>query len=410
MSYFDIMFGSKYDIEERCVFETDNFVCVPSIGSFVEGYLLVIPKKHYLSALTMPETHIDEFLSITSVLSYFYSNYYHQTFLVFEHGTSNVENVGGMSVVHAHLHFVPCSEQVITLLNEFDFLEFDNLWAVREYYLRNATAPYLLLKDIDDLYYLAISEKIPSQYFRKKVCDICSIKGTGNWKEYPYIDNIKKTLAAAKQFELEKQNVTERYYMEPQLLNTFDKILTYCFRLFKSKNSDYGPTWLLYRFQSLNDEIWRKAKRIRTLEEHNDRACIPEGRDIEYVGIINYCIMFLIKLNPSVGIPSFNDVTENLELLDEIDEDILYNAYQSYISEVRNLLVKKNTDYGDAWKSMSLMSMTDQVIIRVYRIRKILMNNGKCAVSEGITAQLHDIINYCVFALIKMDTDLFAKG
>ena len=198
--------------------------------------------------------------------------------------------------------------------------------------------------------------------------------------------------------------------MEPQLLNTFDRILTYCLRLFKSKNSDYGPTWLLYRFQSLNDEIWRKAKRIRTLEEHNDRACIPEGRDVEYVGIINYCIMFLIKLKPSVGIPSFNDVTENLELLDEIDEDILYNAYQSYISEVRDLLIKKNTDYGDAWKSMSLMSMTDQVIIRVYRIRKILMNNGKCAVSEGSTAQLHDIINYCVFALIKMDTDLFTKG
>jgi len=166
----------------------------------------------------------------------------------------------------------------------------------------------------------------------------------------------------------------------------------------------------LYRFQSLNDEIWRKAKRIRTLEEHDDRACIPEGRDIEYVGIINYCIMFLIKLETSVGIPSLDDVTENLKLLDEIDESIIYNAYQAQMSRVKDLLIKKNTDYGDAWRSMSLMSMTDQVIIRVYRIRKILMNNGKCAVSEGISAQLHDIINYCVFALIKMDTNLFANG
>ena len=72
------------------------------------------------------------------------------------------------------------------------------------------------------------------------------------------------------------------------------------------------------------------------------------------------------------------------------------------------LLVKKNTDYGDAWKSMSIVSMTDQVIIRVYRIRKILSNNGRCLVSEGIASQLNDIINYCIFALIKMDSGLIS--
>ena len=92
--------------------------------------------------------------------------------------------------------------------------------------------------------------------------------------------------------------------MKSELLIQFDRIFNYCFRLFKGKNTDYGPTWLLYRYQSLNDEIWRKAKRIRTLEEHNDQACIPEGRDVEYVGIINYCIMFLIKLDTSAEIPS----------------------------------------------------------------------------------------------------------
>ena len=100
LSYFEIMFGAKYDIEERCILETDNFSCVPSIGSFVEGYILVIPKKHYLSALTMPETHLNEILSISRILSNFYSNYYHQNFLIFEHGTSNIKNVGGMSVAH----------------------------------------------------------------------------------------------------------------------------------------------------------------------------------------------------------------------------------------------------------------------------------------------------------------------
>ena len=196
--------------------------------------------------------------------------------------------------------------------------------------------------------------------------------------------------------------------MENELLNKFDKIFDYCFNLFKSKNGDYGPTWLLYRYQSLNDEIWRKAKRIRTLEEHKDNACIPEGRDVEYVGIINYCIMFLIRLQDIKGIPSVDKITDGASNIENIDEGILYAAYQNNVSEIKALLIKKNTDYGDAWKSMSIVSMTDQVIIRVYRIRKILSNNGRCAVSEGISAQLNDIINYCIFALIKMNSYLIS--
>ncbi len=196
--------------------------------------------------------------------------------------------------------------------------------------------------------------------------------------------------------------------MGNNLLYKFDKVFDYCFDLFKNKNHDYGPTWLLYRYQSLNDEIWRKAKRIRTLEDHNDQACIPEGRDIEYIGIINYCIMFLIRLENISGIPSTNEITDTMLDIDRIDDDILYKAYQDNVSIIKDLLIKKNTDYGNAWENMSIISMTDQVIIRVYRIRKILSNNGRCSVSEGISAQLNDIINYCVFALIKMDTNLIS--
>ena len=191
--------------------------------------------------------------------------------------------------------------------------------------------------------------------------------------------------------------------MPSELLSQFDRIFDHCFQLFQSKHADYGPTWLLFRCQSLNDEIWRKAKRIRTLEEHHDQSCIPEGRDVEYVGIINYCLMFLMKLDGDAGLPSDRELTEDAALFDSIGEEALRGAYQTQRERIRELLRKKNTDYGDAWKSMSLTSMTDQVIIRVYRIRKILANGGRTAVSEGIAAQLHDIVNYCVFALIKMD-------
>lgn len=191
--------------------------------------------------------------------------------------------------------------------------------------------------------------------------------------------------------------------MEQELLLQFDMIFHHCFQLFQAKNMDYGPTWLLYRHSSLNDEIWRKAKRIRTLEEHNDQSCIPEGRDVEYVGIINYCIMFLIRLEDTEEIPSLNLVMKDITALDQVSSETLYHAYQNHSAQIKELLIKKNTDYGDAWKSMSLTSMTDQVIVRVYRIRKLLEHQGHSILSEGVAAQLHDIINYCIFALIKLD-------
>ena len=194
--------------------------------------------------------------------------------------------------------------------------------------------------------------------------------------------------------------------MARSLFEQFDMVFDYCFDLFQKKNEDYGPTWLLYRYTSLNDEIWRKAKRIRTLEEHNDQALIPEGRDVEYVGVINYCMMFLIRLKNLPGIPSMEKTMEDLSAIDSVDKRLLFDAYQTEASEIRDLLKRKNTDYGNAWQSMSIHSMTDQVLIRVYRMKSILEHGGECAVSEGVDAQLHDIINYCVFALIKMDTEL----
>lgn len=194
--------------------------------------------------------------------------------------------------------------------------------------------------------------------------------------------------------------------MNDQLLDSFQRIFEYAYQLFQDKNADYGPTWLLYRPQSLNDEIWRKAKRIRTLEEHDGLACIPEGRESEYIGIINYCVMFLMKLDAGLGLPSDRELVEDISLLDRISEEAILGAYRRNTEAVRDLLLRKNTDYGDAWRSMTLGAMTDQVIIRVYRIRKILSNNGSCKVSEGIASQLQDIINYCVFALIKMDAEL----
>ena len=200
-SYFAVMFGSKYGIKQRCIFETEHFACVPSIGSFVEGYLLVIPKQHFLSSLVIPASYTPELLSILSRISVFYDKAYHKGMILYEHGTADAQKAGGMSVVHAHLHFVPCSQPVVTKCSEFSFMRFPSFSEAAKYYSMNQNSPYLLLRDVDGSFYFSTSDEIPSQYFRKRVCDLCGIPGTGDWKEYPYVGHIKKTLAAAKRFD-----------------------------------------------------------------------------------------------------------------------------------------------------------------------------------------------------------------
>lgn len=202
LSYFEIMFGSKYGITERRIFETEHFACVPSLGSFVEGYLLVIPKQHFLAALSMPEAYIAELQSAIGAISSFTRGYYHKSFVMYEHGAASTEHAGGMSVVHAHLHFVPCSQNAISMCPEFSFLKFQDLFEAARYYSAHRDRPYLLLKDADDSLYFSAADDIPSQYFRKRVCDLCGIPGTGDWKAYPYIGNIRKTIQAAKDYKI----------------------------------------------------------------------------------------------------------------------------------------------------------------------------------------------------------------
>lgn len=194
--------------------------------------------------------------------------------------------------------------------------------------------------------------------------------------------------------------------MDEVLLTQFDKILDYSFQVFKEKHADYGPTWLLYRYSSLVDEIWRKIKRVRTLEEKDGDALIPEGRDVEYIGVINYCIMYLMRLDPSGALPGIDEAINDLEGLGELDPGVIFALYRRVADQMKDLLFRKNSDYGGAWRGMSLHSMTDQVIVRVFRIKTILNNDGHSKKSEGIDAQLQDIVNYCIFALLKMDTDI----
>ena len=145
---------------------------------------------------------------------------------------------------------------------------------------------------------------------------------------------------------------------------------------------------------------------IRTLEEHGGVRKIDEGRDVEFVGVINYSLIYLIQHSGFPGIPSAEEVLRDLSVLDRIRTQDILDAYQKAAAQVKELLLKKNFDYGDAWKSMEPCSLTDQVVVRVCRVKSLLAKGG-AKVSDGVDAQLMDIINFSVFALIRMDSPLF---
>ena len=168
----------------------------------------------------------------------------------------------------------------------------------------------------------------------------------------------------------------------------FSEVIKTCRDLFKKKMIDYGAAWRILRTTSLTDQIFIKANRIRSFEIKGEQKINEDVRS-EYIGIINYSIMALIQLE--------------LGYSEDIDTDTVLKHYDKYANEALELMKKKNHDYDEAWRSMRISSYTDLIIMKLYRTKQIEDNAGKTLVSEGIDANYFDMINYSVFALIKID-------
>ena len=169
----------------------------------------------------------------------------------------------------------------------------------------------------------------------------------------------------------------------------YHKIISKSRQIFIDKNSDYGSSWRVLRIISLVDQINIKAQRIRNLQNNIDNK-IEENQSSEFYGIINYSIMGLIQLDKGV-------VDEP-----DLDSSQIIDLYDKNVTETFELMLAKNHDYGEAWREMEVISLTDLIIQKLYRMKSILKNDGKTNVSEGIDANFQDILNYSVFAQILL--------
>jgi hypothetical protein len=170
-------------------------------------------------------------------------------------------------------------------------------------------------------------------------------------------------------------------------LRQYEKAMGSCREIFLKKTADYGTAWRVLRMISILDQLFIKAKRIRTLQQNGVRLVKEDIRG-EFQAMVNYGIIGLIQLGLN---------TESAEDLSPSEAGALYDEKATM---VRELMEKKNHDYGEAWREMSQEGFTDLILMKLLRIKQILANEGKTLISEGIDANLTDIINYAVFALI----------
>lgn len=172
----------------------------------------------------------------------------------------------------------------------------------------------------------------------------------------------------------------------------FEYVISLCRDIFRKKMQDYGASWRLMRPQSLTDQIFIKARRIRTLEVKKESK-VGEGIYPEFMGMANYGIMALIQLD--LGYADKVDIDENKAL----------ELYDHYMELTTGLMFNKNSDYDEAWRYMRVSSYTDIILTKLERVKQIEDNNGETIVSEGIDSNFMDIVNYSLFGLIKLGND-----
>ncbi|MBL0049353.1 MAG: DUF1599 domain-containing protein [Bacteroidetes bacterium] len=170
----------------------------------------------------------------------------------------------------------------------------------------------------------------------------------------------------------------------------FDSSIKKCKDIFTKKMHDYGSAWRILRTSSITDQIFIKAQRIRSIEDKGMQK-VEENIQSEYIGIVNYAIIGLIQLS----------LSEKDEM--ELPLEKAVQLYDHFAKMAKNLMEDKNHDYSEAWRDMRISSLTDLILMKLMRTKQIEDNKGMSLISEGIDANYLDILNYSVFALIRLD-------
>lgn len=177
----------------------------------------------------------------------------------------------------------------------------------------------------------------------------------------------------------------------------YQSVIKECRSLFLNKARDYGTSWRILRMPSITDQIFIKAERIRSIQETKVNL-VGDSVEGEFIGIINYCVIALMLIDFQG-----EDEKKIAETLDTLE--LLHKFYDKKVSYAYDTMIKKNHDYGEAWRKMRISSMTDLILMKIYRLKQMEDNEGKLLASEGPDANYVDIMNYAIFCMIKISEE-----
>jgi hypothetical protein len=170
-------------------------------------------------------------------------------------------------------------------------------------------------------------------------------------------------------------------------IQQYDAAVRSCKDIFIKKTKDYGTSWRVLRPISILDQLFIKAQRIRTIQEKGKQLVADNIMD-EFRGMVNYSVIGLIQL------------MLKQDAIEDVPVEKVDTWFDEKIGVTKKLMLAKNHDYGEAWRSMSQESFVDLILMKLMRMRQIIANEGKTLISEGLDANYHDIINYSLFAVI----------
>ena len=180
--------------------------------------------------------------------------------------------------------------------------------------------------------------------------------------------------------------------MNELTLQQYENAFAKCKLVYMNKTTDYGTSWRILRARSITDQIYINVKRMRTIDEAGEQR-IGDTIESEFLGIVNYGIIAIVQLQ----------LEHQKDVAIELSKEKAENLYNEQYTIIKNLFFAKNHDYGEAWRDMRISSFTDLILSKLHRIKQIEENKGQTIISEGIDANYMDIVNYAIFALIKME-------
>ena len=172
----------------------------------------------------------------------------------------------------------------------------------------------------------------------------------------------------------------------------FDEVTAKCRTIFVDKMQDYGASWRIFRLHGITDQLYIKACNIRQRQETGVSLV---GDDIEgnLRAVVNYGVTAIIQ--------SRHGYADSIDMTRERATEL----YDKVLKESKELMMRKNHDYGEAWREMSKEGIIDMILAKIIRIKTILDNGGKTIASEGVEGNYFDIINYAIFDLIHYEED-----